>query len=290
MVYRKNRLEYLRTGWYPPTGLRRSRPRDVTYTAAGWAVFCSMCVLLALGLVGGIGLGAKANREIAEQKLLEEQGVVTSGYVTRLWRGGDNKKQPYAAYEFEAGGKTYTGRAKVRLSTWRGLELGGEWRVRYAASDPRIHHPVAIPPPVTPSWVPYLVGFLCLGGAFLIWIPLRRGRYLLSEGRVTPGVVTKVVEPRVGSQPGAKHGKVVHFEFPLLSGRVREGKTAPMHKPPAVGQTVCIVYLADEPRRCALYPMTLVKPAGIAESSEKRRPAREKRHLAGRLQVMAGKD
>lgn len=267
MHYRKNRLGHLLEGWRPPVGLRRSRPRDVTYTAGGWVVWGCFWLLVAGGFAALVGLGAKADREAEEARLLEAEGVEAPGWITRLWRGSGDSKQPYVAYEFEAGGKKYTGRSKVRLSAWRMLQLGGEWRIRYARSNPRIHHPAHMEPSQTPLFVPYLVGGLCLAIALVPAALLRREKYLLAEGRLAPGVITEVKDKR--TQHGERH--VATFEFPLLSGGVGKGHTMPQKKDYIVGQRVCVVYLPDEPKRNALFPMSLVKQAGVAPQ-ERRAP------------------
>jgi len=269
MAYEKNRLGHLLSGWRPPVGVRVSRPRDVTYTAAGWVVAVCLWIAALGGLAALAGLGEKANREATEAALLAGQGVETSGRITRLWRGKGDSKQPYAAYEFEVNGKQYTGRAKVRLSAWRMLELGGEWRVRYVPANPMVHHPAHIPPSPMPAFVPYLIGFLCfLVVALLAWL-IHRERHLLAEGRVAPGVITRVNE-------AASNKHRCEYEFPLLSGGVGKGRTTPSHQSHQVGERVCVVYLSDEPTRNGLYPFSLFKAAGHAPQ-ERRKPRLHRR-------------
>ncbi|MBP9063108.1 MAG: hypothetical protein KBF81_04945 [Aquabacterium sp.] len=158
----------------------------------------------------------------------------------------------------------------VRLSAWRQLQLGEEWKIRYVPADPRVHHPVHMTPSVTPAFVPYLVGGLCLLGGLLIWAVLRRESRLLAEGRIAPAVVTKVTDTK-------SEASIMHYEFPLFSGGVGNGRAMTKSKTTHVGEHVCVVYLPDEPRRNALYPLTLVKPAGYlpAERAPKRRAGRQ---------------
>lgn len=264
MSYQKNRLGHLLRGWRPPAGVRSSRPRDVTYTAAGWVVAGCLWASVMAGIAAFVILGEKATREANETKLLAEQGVETSAWITRLWRGRGDSKPPYVAYEFEVQGQKYTGRAKVRLSAWRMLQLGGAWRIRYVPSNPKLHHPVHIPPSPVPLFVPYLVGSAFMGVAALLQWLVRREKYFLAEGRIAPGVVTSVKED-------GSHKHSCEYEFPLMSGGVGKGKTMSSHKARTVGDHVCVVYLPDEPTRNALYPLSLVKPAGFAPE-EKRKP------------------
>ncbi|MBL8218757.1 MAG: hypothetical protein JNL62_05995 [Bryobacterales bacterium] len=276
MAYQKNRLGHLLSGWRPPVGVRVSRPRDVTYTATGWVVAGCLWMVALGGFAALTGLGAKANREAAETTMLAEQGVETNGSITRLWRGKGDSKQPYAAYEFDVNGQKYTGRVKVRLSAWRMLQLGGQWRIRYVPANPKLHHPVHIPPSPTPAFVPYLAGSACFSlVALLAWL-VRREKYLLAEGRVAPGVIT-----RVNKADSNKHR--FEYEFPLLSGGVGRGKTSPSHQSHNVGDRVCVVYLPDEPSRNALFPLSLVKQAGHTPQ-EKRKP-----HMHRRLPMLGRK-
>jgi len=46
----------------------------------------------------------------------------------------------------------------------------------------------------------------------------------------------------------------------LMSGVIATGKSDTSRKPPAVGTVLCVVYLPDEPRRSAPYPLALVRP------------------------------
>ncbi|MBS1830141.1 MAG: hypothetical protein JST93_32875 [Acidobacteria bacterium] len=282
MHYRKNRLGYLLEGWRPPAGVRKSHPRDVTYTKAGWVVWGAFWLCLAGGFAALVGLGAKADREAGQARLLQTEGVETAGWITRLWRGSGDSKQPWVAYEFEVAGQKYTGRSKVRLSAWRMLQLGGEWRIRYARSNPRIHHPAHIAPSQTPIFVPYLVGGLCLAIALVPAALLRSQRHLLAEGRLAPGIVTEVKNKH--SQHGQRY--VTTFEFPLLSGGVGKGHTIPEKQNHFVGQRVCVVYLPDEPSKNAIYPVGLVKQAGIFPQEERpakvvrRAPMRTRRAMA----------
>ncbi len=272
MPYRKNRLAYLLEGWRPPAGVRSSRPRDVTYSGGGWVVVGCLWICILGGAAAVMGLGEKARREAAEARLLRVQGVETTGIVTRLWRGRGDSKPPYVAFAFEAGGQKYEGRARVRLSEWRRLQLGGDYRIRYVPSNPRLHHPVHIPPSPTPAFAPYLIGGVCFLVGLLLFGLLRRERYLLAEGRVAPGILTEVKDSH-----GEKYSCV--YEFPLLSGGTEKGKTLPSKQARQVGDRVSVIYLPDEPRRNALLPLSLVKPAAVAEPEK--RPARKRSTPSG---------
>ncbi len=89
------------------------------------------------------------------------------------------------------------------------------------------------------------------GSAWLVAWSLQRQRRLLTEGRPAPGIVTRLSRTKGGMQ--------VYYDFLLLSGSVAKGSSGPVSKPPGIGQTVCVLYNPDNPRRNAIYPLCLVK-------------------------------
>jgi hypothetical protein len=103
------------------------------------------------------------------------------------------------------------------------------------------------------AWGAWLTGgILCAIGALFPLI-VRGERRLLAEGRVAPGMVTRLSR--------SQHGCVVHYEFALPGGGFGKGRSGPNHKPPAVGDVVPILYDAEHPRRNRLYPLSMVKLA-----------------------------
>jgi hypothetical protein len=125
--------------------------------------------------------------------------------------------------------------------------------VRYLPSDPRLNHPIAWRANTVPLWLPYLAAAILGALSWLAAHSIRSQRKLLEEGRAAPALVTRHTK--------TKDGKTIHYEFPLLSGAVRQGRSGPSKKPPAVGSVICVLYNPDRPRRNAAYPLSLVKPA-----------------------------
>ena len=115
-----------------------------------------------------------------------------------------------------------------------------------------------------PVWIPGIVAILLSSLGGLALIPVLRQRRLLSEGRPALAVVTRLSEEKHGSH-GHKLGKVIYYEFPLLSGATANGKTGPAKNPPTVGTTLCVLYDPEQPRRNAPYPFSLVKPVSYQD-------------------------
>jgi hypothetical protein len=201
----------------------------------------------------GIALGIVAGRQAEEHRLLAEQGADTDALVTRLWRDRGESRQPWVAYRFTSAGRAYEGRAKVSLRVWGKLQPGSRLPLRFLPSSPVLNYPLGREPKPMPPWIPYLVAVALAASGWLATLPVRSQRRLLEEGRPAPALVTRHTK--------ADHGKVAHYEFPLLSGSIAEGKSAASHKPPAIGSTIPVVYDPENPRQNAPYPFSLVRLA-----------------------------
>ncbi len=244
--------------WVPPPGLDRSWPRECRLTGAG-KFLVILTVLMALGApTAGVGLGMLATREAREARLMQTEGHVTEGRVTRLWRSRDKDRQPYVSYEFYAGGRVFERDASLPLSVWRGLKVGNSLPIRYLPADPEINHPEGHARGPLPLWVPFLVAAAMAAGSFFMTWPLRRQKYLLAYGRVAPARITSHGR-KMRTQHGSELGQQFFFEFPQLSGAMVKGKAGPSKKPPAIGTVVPVLYDPDNPRRNAPYPLSLCK-------------------------------
>lgn len=236
--------------WTPPDGLDRSRPRELRLTSGGKGLVALAACLWIGALAAGIGLHLHSSRQAAEQRLFREQAVDGVAEVTRLWRGKGESKQPWVGYRLTVDGRSYEGRAKLGQRTWRTLREGSEMPVRYLPSDPSTSRLRGPGPEPLPPFVAYLVAGALALAAGCVLLPLRGQRRLLSEGRAAPALVTRHAKDQ--------HGTTFDFEFAALSGSKLKGKGGPRSKPPAVGSTIWVVYEADNPRRSAAYPLSLV--------------------------------
>jgi hypothetical protein len=236
--------------WTPPDSLGYSSLRPVRLTIQGKALIMLAGALILGAVVLGVFLGRKVQREAAERTLLRDQGIAADAVVTRVWRGGGEDKEHRVTYGFEHGGQTYSRSVRTPVSIWRTLAPGATLPVRFVPSRPAINHPVAWPQNGLPSWFPYLLAAMVAVPAFLLPIPVRREARLLAEGRPAPGRVT-------GFKKTDKSIRV-QYEFHLLNGTVAKGKVN-RSKPPVEGATLCVLYDPENPRRNALYPLSLVR-------------------------------
>jgi len=236
--------------------LTHSRPRDIALTGGGRALVVFAVVLFMAALGAGVGMYNAAVRHAGERRAILEQGVTTTGVVTRLRSDGDDRRR--VGYEFGVNGRVVRGDRQVSGERRRTLNVGSPIDVRYLPSDPAVNEldgrprsgiPIALPFALAPAIAVF--GVLCL-------VRVHRQRRLLSEGRVASATVTGHVKHH-GSHGGTHRS--ITFAFPLLSGAVASGKGCASSKLPALGSVITVVYDPDQPRRNAVYPFSLVKPA-----------------------------
>ena len=250
-VNRYDEMAELRRGWQPPVELQRSAPREVELTACGKAMLIMGAVFLLAGFVLAYVIDRKARHQAEDARLLWTEGATTEGTVTRRWRDGGDSHTHYIAYQFHFAGRMYTGQSDTPGRIWDTLSPGAPIDIRFAPDAPATNHPADWEMSRLPRWLPFMMPPMF--GIMLVAFVLAVGRQkaLLSEGRPAPGRVTKLTR--------TKGGKMIHYEFAPVDGSLRNGKGGPSRRVPEIGETVCVVYDPDRPRRSALYPLDFVR-------------------------------
>ncbi len=245
------RLEDLRQNWKAPRELSRALPREVQLAACGMALAVVGALLLAGAAAAYLALHAAALRGAQREARLDQQGVNTEATITRLWRRSGKERRTMVTYQFQHDGHIYEGSAGVPQKAWRGLREGEPLAVRYMAGDPAENEPRDWRKSPIPEWLPMTLAavFAAIGALLFYWIG--RQKRLLSEGRTAPGIVTHYTCGQHGS-------KWAHYEF-AVGRAVSKGAAGVSKGSPKVGDTVCVVYEAENPRHNARYPMELVK-------------------------------
>jgi hypothetical protein len=242
--------------WTPPDSLGYSSLRPVRLTGLGKTLVIFAAATLIGAVVLGVFLDRTARRQTAEQSLLRAQGLPTDAVITRVWRTNGSRKSErsearnHIAYYFEYAGRRYTSSMQVPTKIWRDLAEGAVLPVRFVPSQPSINHPTAWSSKPLPLWTPYLIVATLAALAVVMLIPLRRQIRLLTEGRPAPGRVTAI--------KNADKFLVIKYEFRLLNGVVAQGKSN-ASKAPVAGAPLCVLYDPENPRRNALYPLSLVR-------------------------------
>ena len=236
--------------------LTHSRPRDVALTGGGRALVVFAVLLFVAAIVAGAGMYNAARRHAEERRAIVEEGVTTTGVVTRLRSDGDDRRR--VGYEFAVNGRVVRGEREVSTERRQTLVTGSPIDVRYLPSDPTVHDLGGRPRSGVPIALPFVFAPAIAAFGVLCLVRVHRQRRLLSEGRVASATVTGHATNH-GSH-GTKHRSIT-FTFPLLSGAMASGRSGASSKTPALGSVITVVYDPDQPRRHAVYPFSLVKPA-----------------------------
>jgi hypothetical protein len=247
----------LKRNWSPPEELKRCRPREVQLSGAGKTLRVLSLTLFLGGMAAGIILFVKASTDLADRRQLQARGQDIVGHVVRRWETRKNPRRYWVEYVYQPASESFRGRVEVGRGGWNQLLQGASLPIRYLPASPRLHLVRGHEAVPTPLWLPYPIAGVLAFAAFLITREILRQRRLLAEGRPAPALVTRHEGAR-----GTQHGKVVHYEFALMSGAIACSKAGPLKKPPAIGSVLCVLYEPDRARNNGLYPLSLVRPAG----------------------------
>jgi hypothetical protein len=234
--------------WEPPDGLGYSSLRPVRLRAAGIALAVLGVIFLIAAPVLAMVIANQSNRAAQRQRLLNERGVDATAVITRVWRDGGEDDRHMVSYRFDAG----DGKAEAPARIWKSLKAGGPLAIRYVPGRPQINHPAAWAVSRAPMLLAYLVGAILWMPAMVFVILIRKQMRLLSEGRPAPGVVTRIKR--------SDKAVTVYYDFKLLSGASMKGRSSGGRRL-AVGSPCCVLYDPENPKRSAIYPLSLVKLA-----------------------------
>jgi len=244
----------------PSVNLARlaSVPRDVQLTASGRFVTAVAIVLAAAAVTAAIGLSVLRVSQQAARDRVAREGVSALATITRvtLTKGEEPRRVVDVRYPAPDGDRE----RRIHLSEddSRDVAQGGTLPIVYLRSEPDRIWLAGEGPRVVPLFVLPAVPITLLFVAGLVAWCVRRDYVLLTEGRLT--------EARVISSTSVQrqHHRAfrVNYEFTTFSGGTMTGSVERGKSPAAaVGATVPVVYHRDNPRRNAIYPLSLVRPA-----------------------------
>jgi hypothetical protein len=245
--------------WRAPSELARSTPRSVSLTRTGIVFVCLSVLLAGGGVFLGTWLFVKAGRDQAFAQQMATEGAVTSGTVTYIGAAYGDDGHRKITFRYEVNGKSYDTSTTVGSHAAKGLQEAGAVQVRYLESDPGQSWIVGHEPQRTPVWVSPLAGLGMMVGPLLIFFQLKRQRSLLSEGRPAVAVIMKI--RWVGSNEGG--GKYrASYQYLAQGGQTYKGSFRGSKRGcGAVGDSITVLYDADNPKRSTRYPMQFAKIA-----------------------------
>jgi len=241
--------------WQPPPELTRATPRPVGLTGQGIASSCVAVLLIAGSVLLGAWLHVRAGREHALAQSMAAEGVVTGGQVTTIGPARGKGSFHQVDYRYRVAGQIYHSSTMVGGRAAQNLESESSVLIRYLRTDPARSWIVGYEPQITPYWAAPLAGLGMLVASSLLFIQVKRHRFLLEEGRVARGHVTGV--RWVSSGHGGRY--TVKYQFQLGGGTYEGSFQGSKKTDGATGTPVTILYDPDNPRRNARYPTPLVR-------------------------------
>lgn len=234
----------------------RPTPRHVRLNSSGVTMMVVAAALIIAGVWGGVEIYRRAQLSARQATLFASEAITTDADVVRVQRrGGGNDRRSTVHYRYVAGGQEYFGATTVRRQDRDRYVDGSQVAVQYLASEPGTSWMEGYVPRPDPIWPAFVVLGSCALSALTIVLLVRRQSNLLTYGRPSTAVVTKVEKKR--SDKGTYWR--VHYEWTLLSGAKRKGQYKHGKKePPPVGTPIPIVYDRDQPSRNSRYPLSLV--------------------------------
>jgi hypothetical protein len=237
--------------WTPPEGLGYSSARPVELATGGKVLVGLGILFLILGPTIALVVENKIRSERQRDRRLADQGADATATLIRVWRESDKERTHMVSYSFTADGREFTGQSKLYREAWSNLHPGDPLPIRYLPLHPDVNHPAQRTPGPPPDWFPWFMGGIFIWPPFLFWAMISRQSRLLAEGRPAPATITQI---RRAKQ------LIASYEFKLLSGGVMKGRSQVGRRTSLTpGAQACVLYLPDNPRRNALYPLELVR-------------------------------
>jgi hypothetical protein len=232
-------------------------PRDVRLTANGRAAVVAAIVFAACAVAAAIGLSILHLRQQAAAELRVRDGEHATATVVSASRTRGDDPHTVVTYRYDAAGGAHETTASLPQRDRRRFVEDDRIDIAYLHSQPAVSWVEGDEPRVLPLWLVPPIALALLLISWLIAGSVRREQILLSEGRVAEARI--VSTKKVHSQH--HHGYRVEYEFTTLSGRKVTARAEKRRLPAGVGATVPVIYHRDNPRRNALYPLTLVTPS-----------------------------
>ena len=224
-------------GWTAPPELTGPLPRRTRMSASAIAPIAGALLILLVTAAVVPRIHGIMAAQTAWTQPLRREGRDTIGEVKELRHrpGGEY----IVRYTFTANGAVFTGESSAPENIWNGIRKAAPLPIRSLPSNPVINHPAAWEQSAGATRFLFVLLLLPISGGILILTRLFRQRRLVAEGVPTPGVVTRCYSVGRGSP-------AVAYQFRTQEGRVAQG-TGRLCS--GVGTTICVLYLADNPRR-----------------------------------------
>lgn len=245
--------------WQPPAELQTSTPRRTELTRFGMTTSGVAAAITVVAIVLAGFMMNQAEADAARWQTWQADATPAQGHITHMRQTRSGKTTVYRVeYSYPVGDLTYGGVGTVQQREWKYMQEGDTIRVFYRRSQPGLSWISGHEPKGMPRWVGPLTGTAMLIAPVLLMWNLRRQRRLLEQGWPTKATVTRV--RRIQQQKGPPTYRV-YYAFQTMNGDAMTGRSQVRNNVPAEGSEVTLLYLPDNAKRNALYPLCLVRVA-----------------------------
>lgn len=245
--------------WEAPAELQTSTPRRVQLTRLGMTtnILAGVIAVVAVTLTGFMMNQAEA--DATRWKAWQADATPVRGQITYMRQTISGKNRVYRVeYSYPVGNLTYGGAGRVDQREWKYMREGDSIRVFYRRGQPGQSWISGHEPKGMPWWVAPLTGTAMLIGPVLMMWNLRRQRRLLEEGLPAKATVTRVSLVRQQKGPPVYR---VSYSFQTENGESLTGRSQSRTEAPSEGTAITILYLPNNAKRNAQYPLCMVRVA-----------------------------
>jgi hypothetical protein len=231
-----------------PSELTGPLPRKVRGSSGGIQSAFFAAAVVALALAGTSWMAMRGVHEFQNRAALRSDGIETTGQVTGFLHPGSSGKTLVANYSFTVNGLPFTGKGTVPEVLRRDLNESSNLSIRYLPANPAVNHPADWEEPPFSAVVPLMFPILPVAVGIMMLMFDHKERHLLAEG--LPAIAT-ITESRLY---GSRAHHYWQYEFRTRDGDIHPGMI-PFDDSQQVGESFCVIYLPQNPRRNLPYPL-----------------------------------
>ena len=231
-----------------PSELTGPLPRKVRSSPGGIQSAFFAAAVVALALAGTSWMAMRGVHEFQNRAALRSEGVEASGQVTGFSYAGKHNGILVVQYSFPVNGISFPGKADVPRRLERDVKGSSTLPIRYVPANPAVNHPADWDEPLFSAVVPLMFPILPVAVGIMMLMSDHRERRLLAEGRPAIATITK------SHLYGSRAHHYWQYEFRTRDGDIHTGMI-PFDDSQQVGESFCVIYLPQNPRRNLPYPL-----------------------------------
>jgi len=231
-------------------------PREVQLTAAGSVVALLAGLFAAGALAAALALPTLRVGQQTARDRLEREGIPADATIVRVTIEQGEDRRRVVTYRYSAPDGEHEHTVRLSMRDRRETVEDGRLAIVYLPTEPSRSWLAGEGPGVMPLWLLPAIPIVLVLIAIALALRVQRDRELLREGRFA---MARVVSSKK-VQGSHSHGYRVGYEFTTLSGATITASAKRDRPLPADMETIAVVYHREDPRRNAIYPLSLATP------------------------------